>query len=48
MFEWTVCDIVFNFCIFQLRPPQPSVFLFVLDVSFNALETGRYFLTAFV
>lgn len=25
---------------YMLRPPQPSVFLFVLDVSFNALETG--------
>ncbi|CAH3193392.1 unnamed protein product, partial [Porites evermanni] len=25
---------------YMLRPPQPAVFLFVLDVSFNALETG--------
>ncbi|XP_068702636.1 protein transport protein Sec24A-like [Montipora foliosa] len=25
---------------YMLRPPQPSVFLFLLDVSFNALETG--------
>lgn len=24
----------------QLRPPQPAVYLFVLDVSHNALETG--------
>jgi len=25
---------------YMLRPPQPSVFLFVLDVSFNAINTG--------
>ncbi|EDO29943.1 predicted protein, partial [Nematostella vectensis] len=25
---------------YMLRPPQPSVFLFVFDVSFNAIETG--------
>lgn len=31
-----------SFC-FQLRPPQPAIFLFVLDVSFNAVETGRDF-----
>ena len=24
----------------QLRPPQPAVYLFVLDVSFNAVSTG--------
>lgn len=24
----------------QLRPPQPAVYLFILDVSHNALETG--------
>lgn len=24
----------------QLRPPQPAVYLFVLDVSHNAVETG--------
>lgn len=24
----------------QLRPPQPAVYLFVLDVSYNAVETG--------
>ena len=26
---------------FQLRPPQPAVYLFLLDVSFNAVETGK-------
>jgi len=26
--------------VFQLRPPQPAVYLFLLDVSFNAIETG--------
>ena len=25
---------------FQLRPPQPAVYLFVLDVSHNAVEAG--------
>ncbi|XP_070186969.1 protein transport protein Sec24A-like isoform X2 [Littorina saxatilis] len=25
---------------YMLRPPQPAVYLFVLDVSFNAIETG--------
>ncbi|PFX31272.1 protein transport protein Sec24A-like [Stylophora pistillata] len=25
---------------YMLRPPQPAVFLFVMDVSFNAIETG--------
>ncbi|XP_048764632.2 protein transport protein Sec24A-like isoform X2 [Ostrea edulis] len=25
---------------YMLRPPQPSVYLFLLDVSFNAVETG--------
>ncbi|KAL8561632.1 hypothetical protein ACOMHN_001364 [Nucella lapillus] len=25
---------------YMLRPPQPAVYLFVLDVSFNAVETG--------
>jgi len=25
---------------YMLRPPQPAIFLFVLDVSFNAIETG--------
>jgi len=25
---------------YMLRPPQPSVYLFVLDVSFNAISTG--------
>ena len=30
-------------CLLQLRPPQPAVYLFVLDVSFNAVETGRQF-----
>lgn len=29
----------------QLRPPQPAVYLFVLDVSHNAVETG--YLTVF-
>lgn len=24
----------------QLRPPQPPVYLFVFDVSHNAIETG--------
>lgn len=24
----------------QLRPPQPAVYLFVLDVSHNAMESG--------
>lgn len=24
----------------QLRPPQPAVYLYVLDVSFNAVSTG--------
>lgn len=24
----------------QLRPPQPAVYLFVLDVSHNAVESG--------
>ncbi len=24
----------------QLRPPQPAVYMFVLDVSFNAVSTG--------
>lgn len=24
----------------QLRPPQPAVYLFILDVSHNAVETG--------
>lgn len=24
----------------QLRPPQPAVYLFVLDVSYSAVETG--------
>lgn len=35
--------IFFNVCAFmflQLRPPQPAVYLFVLDVSHNAVETG--------
>ena len=29
----------------QLRPPQPAVYLFVLDVSHNAVEAGylKYF-----
>jgi len=38
--ETNVSNIVF----FQLRPPQPAVYLFLLDVSFNAVETGFYFL----
>ncbi|XP_076437651.1 protein transport protein Sec24A-like isoform X2 [Babylonia areolata] len=25
---------------YMLRPPQPAVYLFILDVSFNAVETG--------
>ena len=29
--------------VFQLRPPQPAVYLFLLDVSFNAIETGLLF-----
>lgn len=34
--------IVFNEILFllQLRPPQPPVYLFVFDVSHNAVETG--------
>lgn len=30
---------------FQLRPPQPAVYLFVLDVSHNAVQAGylKYF-----
>lgn len=28
-------------CLFQLRPPQPAVYLYVLDVSFNAVSTGK-------
>ena len=28
------------FCVSQLRPPQPAVYLFVLDVSHNAMEAG--------
>ena len=36
MLIWLILLISFS----QLRPPQPSVFLFLLDVSFNALETG--------
>lgn len=31
---------VFNDFFFQLRPPQPPVYLFVFDVSHNAIETG--------
>lgn len=30
-----------NLSFFQLRPPQPAVYLFLLDVSFNAVETGK-------
>lgn len=26
--------------LFQLRPPQPAVYLFLLDVSHNAVEAG--------
>ena len=29
-----------NFSLFQLRPPQPAVYLYLLDVSFNAVSTG--------
>lgn len=34
----------FLLCV-QLRPPQPAVYLFVLDVSHNAVEAGylKYF-----
>lgn len=28
------------FCVSQLRPPQPAVYLFVLDVSHNAVQAG--------
>ena len=28
------------FSFLQLRPPQPAVYLFVLDVSFAAVESG--------
>ena len=28
-------------CVLQLRPPQAAEYLFVLDVSFNAIETGQ-------
>lgn len=33
---------LFSYCyiIVQLRPPQPAVYLFILDVSHNAVETG--------
>lgn len=27
----------------QLRPPQPAVYLYLLDVSFNAVKTGMFY-----
>ena len=38
-----MCNKVFQilFSNFQLRPPQPAVYLYLLDVSFNAVETGK-------
>ena len=38
-----VFDVILMYCLLQLRPPQPAVYLFVLDVSFNAVETGKQF-----
>lgn len=36
----TVYILLAGFFFSQLRPPQPAVYLFVLDVSHNAVETG--------
>ena len=38
-----VCCMAAAAGVFQLRPPQPAVYLFLLDVSFNAIETGLLF-----
>lgn len=39
-----VCFVLPYVC-YQLRPPQPAAYLFVLDVSHNAVEAGylKYF-----
>ena len=39
MFFYT-CNFYLLPSLLQLRPPQPAVYLFVLDVSFNAVSTG--------
>ena len=36
----TVLHVVNIGMLFQVRPPQPSVYYFVVDVSYNAIETG--------
>lgn len=42
IFKIPPCDF-HHLCLFwfvQLRPPQPAAYLFVLDVSHNAVEAG--------